>query len=338
LLSILSSAQLDIFGGAEQVAVEKPTIVCISANPALDRRVRLGTLKLGEVNRAASTVMMPGGKSAHVAMTAVALGACAAWVGFSGGSTGDENEAGLTRLGIEVRPVRVMGATRVNIEAIEEDGRITEILEPGPTISAAERGAMLRECERGFAKDWKSAVTVISGSLPQGIETGFYSEIIRMARAAGLRIFLDASGAALRDAIAAGPDFVKPNASEAAALLGAGVDGEEGAARAAKALIEGGARAAAVTRGADGLVWASGKGGGVWVARPPKLKVVSTVGSGDATMGGFAFAAATGVTDEEAVRLAAACGAANTQANLSGQISLGDVEKFLPLIEVRRAD
>jgi 1-phosphofructokinase len=71
------------------VVGEKPTIICVSANPALDRRVKLGELRLGEVNRAASAVMMPGGKSAHVAMTAVALGARAMWVGFSGGSTGD---------------------------------------------------------------------------------------------------------------------------------------------------------------------------------------------------------------------------------------------------------
>jgi 1-phosphofructokinase family hexose kinase len=319
------------------VAGEKPTIVCISANPALDRRVRLGALKLGEVNRANGAVMMPGGKSSHVAMTAVALGARAVWVGFSGGSTGDENEAGLARLGIEVRPVRVSGATRVNIEAIEDDGRITEILEPGPTIRASEREAMLRESERGFGGEWKSAVVVISGSLPQGIETGFYTEIIRMARAADVRVFLDASGAALRDSIGAGPDFVKPNASEAAILLGTGVDGEAWAIRAAAGLIEKGARTAAVTIGANGLVWRESSGE-VWVARPPKLKVVSTVGSGDATMGGFAFAAATGRKGEEAVRLAAACGAANTQAELSGQVKREVVERLLKEIEVKQVE
>jgi 1-phosphofructokinase family hexose kinase len=320
------------------VAGEKPTIVCISANPALDRRVRMDTLKLGEVNRAASAVMMPGGKSAHVAMTAVALGARAMWVGFSGGSTGDENEVGLKRLGIEVRPVRVSGATRVNLEAIEESGRITEILEPGPTISAEERDEMLRECERGFGGEWKSAVLVISGSVPQGIGTGFYAEIIRMARAAGVRIFLDASGAPLRDAIGAEPDFVKPNASEAAVLLGEDFADEAGAVRAAAALINRGARAAAVTMGASGLVWKETKDGDTWVATPPKLKVISTVGSGDATMGGFAFAAAMGLSGKEAVRLATACGAANTQAKLSGQISPGKVKQLLPQIEVRRAD
>jgi 1-phosphofructokinase family hexose kinase len=315
------------------VAREIPTIVCISANPALDRRVRIGALRLGEVNRAASAVMMPGGKSAHVAMTAVALGARAVWVGFSGGSTGDENEAGLVRLGIEVRPVRVSGATRVNIEAIEEDGRITEILEPGPSISGGEREAMLNACAQGFEGDWNGAVAVISGSLPQGIETGFYAEIIRASRAAGVRVFLDASGAALRDAIGARPDFVKPNLAEARALLGGDVDGI----RAAAELISRGAASAAVTMGADGLAWKE-KSGAVWVARPPKLKVVSTVGSGDATMGGFAFAAATGLKGEEAVQLAAACGAANTQAELSGQVRRSDVERLIGKIEVRRVE
>jgi tagatose 6-phosphate kinase len=232
----------------------------------------------------------------------------------------------------------VSGATRVNLEAIEEDGRITEILEPGPTISAEERDEMLRLCSRGFGEEWKSAVVVISGSVPQGIDTGFYADIIRMARAAGVRIFLDASGAPLRDAIGAEPDFVKPNASEAAVLLGEDFADEAGAVRAAAALINRGARAAAVTMGASGLVWKETKDGDTWVATPPKLKVISTVGSGDATMGGFAFAAATGLCGEEAVRLAAACGAANTQAELSGQVRREDVERLIGAIAVRRVE
>ena len=53
-------------------------IICVSANPAIDRRLRLGRLHAGAVNRATSVCAMTGGKAAHVAMAAAALGDAAA--------------------------------------------------------------------------------------------------------------------------------------------------------------------------------------------------------------------------------------------------------------------
>ena len=45
-------------------------LVCISANPAIDRRLRLENIAVGEINRALSAQPLPGGKAAHVAMVA----------------------------------------------------------------------------------------------------------------------------------------------------------------------------------------------------------------------------------------------------------------------------
>ena len=320
------------------MAGEKPTIVCISANPALDRRVRLGELRVGEVNRATSAVMMPGGKSAHVAMAAKALGARAAWIGFSGGAAGDQNEAGLAQLGIEVRPVRTDSETRMNLEAIEESGRITEVLEPGGLVDENEQREMLDALARWLRENWQGAAVTVSGSLPPGIAPNFYASVIRLARDAGSRVFLDTSGDALRESLAAGPDFVKPNRREAEQLVGAPLNTIETTIKALDALIDRGAHSVAITLGADGLVWKPANGSPCWLAKPPNLKPISTVGCGDATLGGFAYAMQTGLREEETVRLAAACGTANCVAQLAGQINEADVKKFLPQIEVRRID
>ena len=67
-----------------------PTIVCVSANPAMDRRLFMESLAAGEINRAKSAQGLAGGKAAHVAMAARALEAQAAWVGFLGGAIGQE--------------------------------------------------------------------------------------------------------------------------------------------------------------------------------------------------------------------------------------------------------
>ena len=51
------------------------TIICVSANPAMDRRLHMRSLAIGEINRAQSAQGFAGGKAAHVAMAARALGA-----------------------------------------------------------------------------------------------------------------------------------------------------------------------------------------------------------------------------------------------------------------------
>jgi 1-phosphofructokinase/tagatose 6-phosphate kinase len=45
-------------------------IICVSANPAIDRRLRLESIAVGGVNRAVSAQPFLGGKAAHVAMVA----------------------------------------------------------------------------------------------------------------------------------------------------------------------------------------------------------------------------------------------------------------------------
>ena len=320
------------------MAAGAPIVVCVSANPALDRRLHVPSLTLGEVNRARTAVTMPGGKSAHVAMAAKALGARAAWIGFSGGAAGDQNEAGLAQLGIEVRPVRTDSETRMNLEAIEESGRITEVLEPGGLVDENEQREMLDALARWLRENWQGAAVTVSGSLPPGIAPNFYASVIRLARDAGSRVFLDTSGDALRESLAAGPHFVKPNRREAEQLLGAPLDTIETTINALDALIDRGAHSVAIPLGADGLVWKPANGSPCWLAKPPNLKPISTVGCGDATLGGFAYAMQTGLREEETVRLAAACGTANCVARLAGQINEADVKKFLPQIEVRRID
>src|SRR5262245_41145330 len=110
-------------------------IICISANPAIDRRLKLASIMQGGVNRASSSDSFAGGKAAHVAIAAKALGEDATWVGFLGGVTGDQLEQQLTSLGVNVVPIRTVAPTRVNDEIIDQVGVVTEILEPGGAIS-----------------------------------------------------------------------------------------------------------------------------------------------------------------------------------------------------------
>jgi 1-phosphofructokinase family hexose kinase len=312
------------------------TIICVSANPAMDRRVRMRSLLIGEINRAESAQGFAGGKAAHVAMAARALGARAEWIGFLGGAIGQECAQQLEGLGIEVISIPVAASTRVNLEIIDAEGTITEILEPGGATTANERNEFIQKCVQRVRNAASGAVLVISGSPPSAGGGEFYSSLIDVARAAGAKVFVDSSGEGLRASSKASPEFLKVNRAEAEALLGRPIkDGHE-AVHGAMEIIENGAGSAAITLGADGLVWVESKHGPVWTAQPPRMKVISAVGSGDSTLGGFACAAARGIIGEDALRLAVACGAANCLADSPARIDRATVESMIPQIEVQR--
>lgn len=314
--------------------MSQPTIVCISANPGLDRRIRLQNLAVGEINRAHSVQSLPGGKAAHVAMASRALGAHAVWLGFLGGATGEECAAGLRALGIDVVPVKVPHPTRINLEFIEDSKKVTEVLEPGNPPGSAACEEMLGILANRLDAEWKNATVAISGSLPVGTTAEFYISLVKAAQEAGSKVFLDTSGEALSTTLAAGPDFVKPNLQEAEALLLTSMRDNLTVANAAKQLITRGAGSVAITLGAEGMIWVEGKNDSGRVARAPKLNPISAVGSGDATLAGFAYGSSIGKTGPELLKLAAACGAANCVAALPGQIIRLDVERFISQVEI----
>jgi 1-phosphofructokinase family hexose kinase len=315
-----------------------PTIVCVSANPAIDRRLRVPRLSVGEINRATSVHDYAGGKAAHVAMAVRALAGQAAWIGFLGGIIGQECQRQMEALGIQVVPIATAASTRVNLEVIDDAGGVTEILEPGTEPAAAERQSFSREFARRIANEWKGALVVISGSLPPGLGPDFYVDLIEVAKGAGATVFLDTSADALRGSVKAKPDFLKANRVEAETLVGRPLKTIEEVIDGAREILQKGLRSAAITLGREGLIWLESSRGPLWMARPPRVNVISTVGCGDATLGGFACATVQGLAGETALRLAAACGAANCVAFAPGRIEAATVHSLALQIEVQRRE
>jgi len=99
-----------------------------------------------------------------------------------------------------------------------------------------------------------------------------------------------------------------------------------------------GARHVAVSLGASGVIRFGENSDSAMIAVPPNVQVVSTVGCGDATVAGFAVAARRGLNEEESLRLAVACGAANCLAKLPGQIKPEDVGRLRDLVSLKKID
>jgi len=308
--------------------------VCLSPNPAIDKRLRLARLVPGCVNRATEVHPAPGGKAAHVAMVLRTLGDDPQWIGFAGGASGQDLLSGLRKMGIRASAVAIEQPTRVNLEIIDDSASVTEILEPGAAPSEIEIASFLVACEELFAQFKRRAIVIASGSLPPGVPEDFYANLITRAHSHGCRFFLDTNGEPLRRALEAGPDFVKLNREEAEWLTASVIADPHSAVAAIRRLLASGAKSAAISLGERGLFWCPGNAQPVYFAPPVAVQVRSSVGSGDSAVAAFAHATAAGLPTEETLRLAAACGAANCLADSPGALRAADVHRLQKEIRV----
>lgn len=301
--------------------------ICVSVNPAIDKRLRLLKLIRGTVNRAIEVHPAPGGKSVHVALALKALGADPLWVGVTGGYTGETLLRGLSESAIRTVAVPIQQSSRTNLEIIEDDGAVTEILEPGPALSEAETQSFLLKSDELFAQN-RGSYVVLSGSLPASLPDDFYANLIRRAHNHNCKTLLDTSGSPLRAALDAEPDFVKPNREEAEWLTSSPITDRHSAAVSVRWLLARGAKSAAITLGKEGLVWSSLVEQRVFLAQAPPVDNRSAVGSGDSVLAAFASAMSRQLTVEETLQLAAACGAANCLAETPGLLKQDDVARL----------
>ncbi len=304
--------------------------VCVSLNPALDRRLRLERFLPGAINRVCEARSAAGGKAAHVAMTLRTLGADPLWLGFAGGASGVDLLDGLRALGIRVDATITKGATRRNLEIIDDQGCVTELLEPGPRITPQDLRSLQSRYEAVLQDSPGKGIALLSGSLPPGVPEDYYATLVEIGRRLGWRVFLDTSGAALSAALPAHPDFVKPNEEEAAFVTGRKIADLEHACAALQLILRKGSRSAAITLGSRGLIWSDVEAGATLFAESPQVTARSCVGSGDAALAGYAFAMLHQADTDAAVRLAVACGAANCLADSPGLARLGDIERLRP--------
>ena len=215
-------------------------------------------------------------------------------------------------LGIARRWVQAHWATRTCTTILEAGGRTTELVENAGPVTADE----LDEFQQVFSQAAARAdVVVLTGSLPRGTPTGYYRQLLDRTRGT---VILDARGAELLEALQARPFLVKPNRQELSQTLGKPLADDAGLRIAMQELNERGATWVVVTQG-DGPVWAS-SAGRFFRARPPAVKIVNPIGSGDAMAAAIAWGLSQGKTPLEAIRLGVAAGAENVTQTLPGRI------------------
>ena len=311
-------------------------IVCLAANPSVDKLFEIERLVRGDIHRPLGFVQTAGGKGLNAARAAHALGAEVRAVPLLRGHAGKWLEETLAAEGVPCDPVWTHGENRASLSVADRETRgLTEFYEHGSEVPSSAWAELLHAVDVLLpAAGWLA----ISGSLPIGAPDDAYADLVRDARAAGVRVALDAEGARLRAALGARPEVVKVNAAEATGLLGVPTARPAEALSAAQKLRDlagGDGHAGLVTRGAEGVVVVAPDGmlyeGRLYVrGRFP-------VGSGDAFLAGLVAGLDAGGDWPAALRLALGAAAANAELPGAGRLDPGRARALAARADVRPA-
>jgi ribokinase len=255
-----------------------------------------------------AAVFAPGGKGANQAVAAARLGGEGLIVAMIG-CTGDDDfgralRAALRAEGVDDSAVRTVAGVPTGIAMITVDRAGENIITVAP--GANHELSVADVADIGNSASPAGNVLVISAEVPVPV----ISAALAASAGRALRVLnLAPAPPQAAELVAAGPDWLVVNESEAAAVLGRPVSGLTEAAAAAADLVAAGARRAVVTAGAAGAAYSQDKT--VVVTVPGfKVQATDTVGAGDTFVGALAVALAAGVPPADAVTAASAAGAA----------------------------
>ncbi|HLS53340.1 MAG TPA: 1-phosphofructokinase [Tissierellaceae bacterium] len=306
-------------------------ILTVTLNPSIDRRYNVQNFEKGNIFRTNKYQYTAGGKGLNVAKVIENLNERVIATGLIGGRNGEFIKEELDKRGIKYQFTPINGETRSCLAILSNDGSQTEILEGGPLISKAEMEEFLQLYDL-LIEDVD--IICASGSIPQGVSTDIYKDLIKRAKRKGKKLILDTSGAPLKAAIEMAPSIIKPNLEELEALVGNKMTEKQDIVESGKELLERGIEIVVISLGKEGVMALND--GHLYQVTVPEIRAVNPVGSGDSLVGGLAVAIGRGYDLEQSLRLAAACGTANAMEAETGKVDLKNVEALLNKIQLKK--
>ena len=312
-------------------------IVTVTMNAAIDRTLTVPNFQRGQRHRASQGLTLAGGKGINIARALKRFGVPVVATGLAGGRTGTRIVEELTGEAILNDFVRIEDESRTSTAIVDPTGgSYTEVNEWGPHVQPDELEILLEKLaylSRG------SDYVIFAGSLPRGIDDGFYAEALRELNRRGVRTVLDSEGEPLRLGAQAEPFLVSPNEREAEGLVGQEFHDDDDFLAGLGAISELGPRNVLVTR--ESGCWAllrSERAKSRYRALAPRVDPVSAVGSGDVLLAGFIAARLEGRSDEDALRTAVAAGAASTLELGAGRFEPRESGRLIGTVDVAQLE
>lgn len=281
-------------------------IITLTMNPAIDKTVEVDAFKVDHVNRIKDIHLDAAGKGINVSKVIKKLGGHTKTIAFLGGQNGQFIADELTKDHISFINIPVQGETRINTKIVDKlNHTFTDLNEPGPLVNDS---AFKQFKDQLIKYSTSQSIVVLTGSVPKGIQSDVYQELIHRLSEFGVKTILDASGELFENGLKAKPMLVKPNIHELEMYLGHRLSNQDEIIKAGKTLIDQGVKIVVISLGEEGALFITEDK--TYHAKGLKIDVQSTVGAGDAMVAGLCYGIQKNIPLLETFKLSIACSAA----------------------------
>lgn len=281
-------------------------IYTITLDPALERTLDVEEFIYDDVNHIIGEERRAGGKGIDVSRVVKELGGYSIALGFVGGYNGHEVEGRVVNEGIVCDFTYTSGETRTDIVINQKKKTMQTLLSASMSPVNAVEVTQFYSRMKDIPPD---SYVVMVGPIPEGVNQTLWAQLITVLKDKHIKVVLDADNKALKEGVKAGPFLIKPNVHELSRLVDKNVKEMEETVEQASPLLEQ-VEHIVISMGARGAVGISNKER-IHVT-PPKVNVKSSLGAGDALIGGLVFALDKGADFSDALALGVSCGTAST--------------------------
>lgn len=308
-------------------------IYTLTTNPAIDMNICTDSIERKLVNRTHDAVYSANGKGLNVSFVLKHFGVDSKVLGFFGGFSGKYIVEETRKKNIEIFPVEVEDTTRINIFLNDGEDEF-KFVNSGSFVEKDQQEEMLKMIENFEDIKYLS----ISGSLPPGIDTSYYEDVLNICEKKDIKVILDISSPKLKSLLKYKPFLIKPNDEEIADIFGIIVRDEEDIKDVLKYLYEQGAENILLTLGEKGAYFYNGKN--IYYASAYKVRLLSSACAGDSALAGFLSIWLDDIDKEENIiqglKRASATGANVAESNAIGDLK--KVEEYMKQIKIRRVE
>ncbi|WP_165222281.1 1-phosphofructokinase family hexose kinase [Aquisphaera insulae] len=308
-------------------------IVCVTLNSCLDKTLVVPEWQPGDLVRGKSVREVVGGKGNNVARALKRLGRSARPATFLGGPVGRHCAELLRRDdGFDAIAVPTQSETREILTVLTEGTpNQTAFFDPDPAVTPREAEQFADEIEKALAGREVLALT-LSGSSPSPATHGLFSDLISLARARRIPVFLDTYGPALDAIWGFWPMALQLNRKEAAGRLRKTEVSDGDVLGLLADWSRHGVTCGVVTDGPRAVL-AQIRDKRYRVI-PPSIKVVNPIGSGDSLLAGLVDGWLNQLDPEAMLRRAVACAVSNALVWDAGAVNPDEVDRLADEIVV----
>lgn len=302
-------------------------IYTLTLNPAIDKVLFLAELQTSKTNRLGRSIETIGGKGTHVSIALKLLGVSSVALGVTLGDTGKKIQRMLANWGVENRFLHYdleQMESRTNYEIVESNTRVcTMLTEQGPMLPTLITNDLIAQISQLLAP---GDALVLTGDASNVEDKAIYTKLGEVAKKKGALIYLDASGAYLKEALPSSPFLIKPNLEELSYLAVRDFQSEVEIIQAMQNLDSFGIQIIAMTWSGKGAIVKNGAD--YYRVNPIKVDAINEGGCGDAFLAALIAGLDQQLSFVDILRNASAVAAATAESEITAGFNLNRADSL----------